>query len=104
MLFQRFGKTFIDQRVKNQSRILPDAFEHRGQLTLRADKRPEMLFGVDAFELGETGLHHAVERAAGRIRNQVQMEFGHAFRGRFEVDTCCANPRSLLQGSACAKP
>ena len=45
------------------------------QLMLAAHQGIGMNLDIDILELGEGGVDHGVEGFAGRIRNQVNMEF-----------------------------
>jgi hypothetical protein len=74
----------IDEREEHQSGLLADMFQRTFQLALAADKRVEMFVDGHTFELREGGARNRVQGFAGRVGDQMDMEFpAHRFTLKF---------------------
>ena len=82
----------IDQREKDQARLVADMIDHALQLPLAAHQRIEMLMHGHAFELGTHRFGDRVERFAGRIRNQMQMKI--SIHKSFSATPICPHSRT----------
>ena len=64
----------VDQGVEDEARPPLDIVEHPVEMAFGADHRPEMADRLDIVELGEAGLGDHLQRLAGRIREQMEMQ------------------------------
>ncbi len=64
----------IDQREQHQPRILRDLLEDAIEMRLAAHHRPEVSQRLHVVILGERGLGDILQRLAGRIGEEVEME------------------------------
>ena len=67
----------VDQREQHQPGIGGDLRHDPVEVVLRADHRPEVADDVGVVVLGERGLGDHLQRLAGRIREQVEVEPVH---------------------------
>jgi len=73
-LFELYPGLGIDQGEQHQPRVGGDISHDPVEMLLRADHRPEVADHLGPFELGERGLGDRLERFAGRVRKQVEVE------------------------------
>src|SRR5688572_28514601 len=64
----------VHQRVEDEAGPPLYIVEHPVEMAFGTDHRPEMAEHVDALELGEAGLGDHLQRLAGRIRQEVEVE------------------------------
>src|SRR5690606_24608610 len=74
LLFERTANLRIDDRVEDDARAPLDILEDAFEMAFGADHRPQVANRADIVELREPGGPDHVERLAGRIREQVQVE------------------------------
>ena len=69
----------IDQGEDHRTGMILDSPQHHLDLVLVAHHRPEMLDHLDTLELNQACARDAVRGFAGRIGNQVEVQF-HVFQ------------------------
>ena len=95
----------VDHGVEDQARLLLDIVEHAVEMAFRAHHRPEMPKRLDILELRQAGARHHVQRLAGRIREEVEVELlGHWFRLWKKMGKSLAEASGRTQGQDSAPP
>jgi hypothetical protein len=67
----------VDDGVQDKARPPLDIVEHALEMAFGPNHRPRMADRLDIVELGEAGIGDHVERLAGRIRQEMNMETLH---------------------------
>ena len=76
-LFELDPDLGIGEGKEDEARVGPDLAHDPVKVLLRADHRPEVAVDLGPFELGQGGLGQHLQRFAGRIRQQVEMQARH---------------------------
>src|SRR5689334_14249883 len=74
---QRLAQRLIDEGIKDKAGIGLDAGDDPLDLALGAHHRPDVLYRLCALELYEAGACDRMDRVAGCIRDEMEMEAGH---------------------------
>ena len=75
------ARLVVDQRVEHEARVSGEILDDAGDLVDRADHRPEMADHLGVVELRKRRLGDHLERLAGRVGEQVEVEESHADSG-----------------------
>ena len=75
-VFQLLAQLAVDEGVQHHARSRGDLLQHSLHLPVRADQGVDVLDGDDAVETGHDRLGHGVERLAGGVRHEVDVEVG----------------------------
>ena len=72
----------VDQRVEHQAGIGGEVLDDAVEMLHRADHRPEVADHLGLVELRQGRLGDHLERLAGRVREQVEVQAGHVDKRR----------------------
>jgi hypothetical protein len=97
LLLELAADDAVHQSIENEPRPPLDVVEHAFEMAFGADHRPEVALHLRAFKLGEAGIGDHLQRFASRIREEMEVELGHAAGLWKSMGRSLAKPLGAIQ-------